>query len=119
MKTLLLDTNTWDLAIDASANIAVASDPYALAQTAANTIRTFLGEVYYDTRLGVPYFSEILGYAPPVSLMKAYWNKAALEVTGVVGARTFITEWKDRTIKGQVQVTNDAGITSAAGFATS
>ena len=116
MKTLLLDTDTWDLVADASGNIAVADEPYALAQDAASAIRLFAGELYYDTTQGIPYFDQILGKAPPVSLMKAYFNRAALTVPGVVSAKTFIQSWTDRTVTGQVQVTDEAGNITAAGF---
>jgi hypothetical protein len=116
MQTLLLDTVTWDLAVDTAGNIAVASDPYSQAQDAASAIRTFAGEVYYDTTLGIPYFSQILGYAPPVGLMKAYFQSEALRVPGVVKAQAFITSWSNREVGGQVQIQNDAGQVSAAGF---
>lgn len=116
MRSLLLDTVTWDLAIDTAGNIAVATDPYAMAQDAANACRLFAGELYFDTVPGVPYFSEILGQSPPVSLVKAYLVRAALRVPGVVSAQVFISEWTDRTIRGQVQITDANGTTSAAGF---
>ncbi len=48
-STLLLDQVTWDLAVDNVRHIAVASDPYSQAQDAASSIKTFAGEVYYDT----------------------------------------------------------------------
>ncbi|MDG4874205.1 hypothetical protein P9273_03715 [Mesorhizobium sp. WSM4935] len=116
MKTLLLDTDTWDLVADASGNIAVADEPYSLAQDAASAIRLFAGELYYDTTQGIPYFDQILGKAPPVSLMKAYFNRAALTVPGVFSAQTFIQSWTDRAVTGQVQVTDEAGNITAAGF---
>lgn len=116
MRSLLLDQSTWDLAIDTSGNIAVASDPYAMAQDAANACRLFAGELFYDTVPGIPYFHEILAEAPPLSLIKAYLVRAALRVPGVVSAQVFISEWSDRTIRGQVQITDANGTTSAAGF---
>jgi len=116
MQTLLLDTDDWDLSIDASGNIAVASEPLSMAQDAASAIRTFSGEVYFDTTLGIPYFSQILGYAPPVSLMKAYFNQAAMQVPDVISAKTFITNWQDRIVNGQVQITDFSGSVTAAGF---
>jgi len=118
MDTLLLDTETWDLAVTAGGDIAVAGAPYSRAQDAASNIRTFESEVYYDTTLGVPYWSQVLGHAPPTSLMKELWNSAALEVPEVVGARTFISRWRDRVVEGQVQVTDDEGVVAAAGFTT-
>jgi hypothetical protein len=116
MQTLLLDTVAWDLTVDTANNIAVASDPYSMAQDAASAIRTFAGEVYYNTQLGVPYFSQILGYAPPIGLMKANFNEAALTVPGVVTSKCFITSWDNRVVTGQVQITDTSGTTSAAGF---
>lgn len=117
MNTLLLDTVTWDLVADTAGNIAVASDPYSMAQDAASCIKLFYGELYFDTTQGVPYFSQILGYAPPISLIKAYMNKAALQVPGVINAQTFITSWVDRIVSGQVQITDTTGtVLAAVGF---
>lgn len=116
MRTILLDRSTWDLVIDAAGNIAVAGDPYAQAQDAASAIRTFSGEVYYDTTLGVPYWSSILGKAPPVALMQARFVAAALTVPGVTAAQCFITSLRDRRVRGQVQIRNDAGVQAAAGL---
>jgi hypothetical protein len=116
MQTLLLDTVAWDLAVDTAGNIAVASDPYSQAQDAASAIRTFEGEVYFDTTLGIPYFQQILGYSPPLSLMKAYFNSSALTVPGVTKAQSFITSWENRSVAGQVQIMNENSQVSAAGF---
>lgn len=116
MDTLLLDVEAWDLAVDTAGNIAMASAPYALAQDAASAIRTFEGECFYNTAIGIPYFTQILGYAPPVALMKANFNEAALTVPGVVTSQCFITSWEDRVVRGQVQITDEDGNTSAASF---
>ena len=101
MNTLILDTVKWDLLIDAAGNIAVAQDPYSQAQDAASAIRTFQGEVYYDTTLGIPYWEKVLGFAPPLSLIKHYINTAALTVPGVVGAVSYINSFVKRAIGGQ------------------
>ena len=116
MNTLLLDTVTWDLCKDASGNIAMASNPYALAQNAATAIRTFLGEVWYNTSLGIPYFQNILGKQLSPSYVKAQMVAAALTVPDVVSAQCFITGLKNRQLTGQVQVTDAAGNLSAAAF---
>lgn len=116
MKTLLLDTAQWDLVLDIAGDWAVASDPYAIAQDAASTIKLFIGELYYDTTKGIPYFANILGKSPPISLMKAYFVRAAKTVPGVVSAKCFISSISDRTINGQVQVTTATGQTATAAF---
>lgn len=114
--TLLLDTAGWDLVVGLDGNIAVAGEPYALAQDAASEIRTFQGECWYDTSKGIPYWAQILGNAPPVSLMKAAFVGAALNVPGVVTATCFITSIVNRAVRGQVQIRSADGQISAAGF---
>jgi hypothetical protein len=116
MKTLLLDTGTWDLVLDVNGNIALASEPYSLAQDAASAIKTFLGEVYYDTTLGVPFFQQILGKTPNIALMKAKFEEAALTVPDVASATVFISSIQGRTVTGQVQITSKTGQTAAANF---
>lgn len=115
-STLLLDRTSWDLVLDANGNIAVAAAPYQIAQDAASACRTFLGEVYYDTTQGVPYWQSILGKNPPISLIKAKLVAAAMTVPGVVSARCFISSIQGRTVRGQVQVTDASGVTTAAAF---
>lgn len=123
IQTLLLDCVMWDLVLDVRGNIALASNPYALAQSAASKVRTFRGEVYYDTTQGIDYFETILGKKPPLSLINARVTAAALTVPEVVAAKCFITSIIDRAIQGpggvpggQVQVTDANGTTAGVGF---
>lgn len=116
MKTLLLDIDTWDLVIDIAGNIAVASNPYSLAQDAASAIKLFQGELWYNTTLGIPYFSQILGRSPPVSLLQALLTAAAKRVPGVVSAESVISALAEREIHGQVKITDRAGKTATAAF---
>ncbi len=109
MKTLLLDRDIWDLTADAAGNIAVASEPYALAQDAASALKLFAGELWYDTRQGIPYFEQILGYAPPLAFLKAQFVAAALRVPGVLSAVAYIQSITDRDLTGQVQVSTQDG----------
>lgn len=124
--TLLLDPNTWDLTLDAGGNIALASgkyprDPaksaaYGLAQDVACQCRLFLGELYYDTTQGVPYWQQLLGYIPNVSLINAKFIEAAFQVQGVQAAKFFNISVLDRKVVAQLQVTDVAGNTAVLGF---
>ena len=116
MRSLRLDPATWDLTVDASNNIAVIEDPDALAQNAACACRLFLGELYYDTTQGVPYWSAILAHSPPLSFIKAKYIQAALTVSGVVDAQCYISSFIDRQLGGQIQVANKVGKITAATF---
>jgi hypothetical protein len=106
MKTLLLDLTQWDLLADAGGNIAVATVPYERAQDVASALRTFLGEVWYDTSLGIPYFQQILGHTPPVTLFQELLSTAAKTVPGIVTATCTIQGFEDRRVTGQVVCTD-------------
>ncbi len=116
MDTLYVDPTTWDLVLDSARSIALASDPYALAQDAASAIKTYLGECYYDTALGVSYYQDILGKFPPLALVKADLISVVMNVPEVIAAQVYILGVTNRGLSGQVQVTNSAGIVSAATF---
>lgn len=116
MRTLLLTPDNWDLCLDSDGNPAVAADPYSQAQDAACAIKLFLGEYWYNTALGIPYFGTTLGKHPPLQLLKAQNVNAALTVPGVTAANCFIAAIKDRVVSGQVQITNVSGQTAAVSF---
>ncbi len=115
MDTILLDTFQWDLVADVHGNIAAASSPYSIAQDAASTVRTFLGEVYYDTTLGVDY-SLILGKFPSLPVIKSAIEGAAKTVPGVESVKVIISSVAGRTVSGQLQITSTDGTTSVANF---
>jgi len=105
-STLLLDQTAWDLVLDANGNIARADPPYAIAQDVASAVRTFLGEVYYDTTQGIWSTSvngKTLGKLPPAALLIELINQTALKVPGVVTVQTVITSFKDRAVTGNIQ----------------
>ncbi len=105
MNTLLIDQQYYDLCLDASGNIAVASAPYSIVQDVCSACRTFLGEVFYDTTLGIPYFTQILGQFPPPALIKAQLVAAALTVPLVTSATVYLSAIHNRSLSGQVQFT--------------
>jgi hypothetical protein len=116
LATLLLDQDEWDLVLDASGNIAMASPPYALAQDVASAVRTFLREVYYDTTQGIPYFDDVLGKLPPAALLTQLITNQAITVPGVVSAQTVISSFNTRAVTGQISFTDESGGTHVAAF---
>lgn len=104
----------WDLYVDASGNIAVHTGGIALAQDVASAARTFLGEVWYNTTIGVPLFQQILGYLPSLAFIKAALTAAANTVPGLDGvagssiasvAVFLIGLGPSRRLGGQIQIT--------------
>ena len=116
MKTLLLDVASWDLTLDLFGNIALASDPYSMAQDAASRIKLFSGELWYDTTQGIPYWTMILAQTPPVAYLKAQFEAAAVLVPGVASATCDITGVLGRQVSGRVNITTDTGETATASF---
>ena len=107
MNTLLLNTETWDLTINSAGNLAVTTGLYALAQDVASACRTFLGEAWYDTTLGIPYTDRILGYLPPVSFLQAQFEGQG-KLVPQVGAVKAILDPLDttRVLTGRLEVTS-------------
>ena len=108
--TLLLDREFWDLSIGADGNIALASEPYSQTQDAASAVRVFQGECFYDTALGVPYFSDVLGRYQPTQIMRARAQLAALTVPGVTDATAILVTGPNRELTGQIQITTANGV---------
>ena len=115
-NTLLLDQSAWDLVIDSAGNIAMATPPYALAQDVASAVRLFLGELWYATAKGIPYFEDVLGHLPPVSLLTGYMEKAALTVPSVVSAQVIISAFDAREVHGEVQFIGETGAANGVTF---
>ena len=114
--TLLLDQTAWDLVLDANGNIAMASPPYSLAKDVASAVRTFLGEVWYSTVIGIPYWQEILGKLPPAALLTEIINQTALTVPGVVAVQTFVQSFSERNVGGQIQFVDASSVTTIINF---
>jgi len=104
MNTLYLSRDRWDLALDASGNIALAKEPYAVAQDVASAIRLFRGELFYDLKKGVPYWSQVLGKFPPLGLIRERLRQAALSVPGVADASPILTRLDSRNLEGYIEV---------------
>lgn len=118
--TLELDNANWDLVVDASGNIATITGGAQLAQDAASACRLFLGELWFDTTQGVPYWQQLLGtgVAPPNSLIVAKLEAAAMTVSGVQTASVAIKSITDRTVTGTVTVTGAVGGTPVSASAS-
>lgn len=110
-QSLLLDQDSWDLLVDINGNIAVADEPYRIAQDVATQCKLFKGEYWYDTSQGIPYFQQILGHLPPLPLLKAAYVTVAKTVVSVVDAVCFISgiDQATRKVSGQIQSTDVDG----------
>lgn len=104
-KTLPLSTPGWDLTLDAGGNLSLTDVDSSIAQDVASAVRTFLGECWYDTALGLPYFEAILGRRPPQSLVVSKIREAAFTVAEVASVTVATLRMVDRVLAGTVVVT--------------
>lgn len=115
-KTLLLDLDAWDLVLDSNGNIAVANAPYSIAQDVASAERTFVGECWYDTRLGLPYWQKILGQYPPLSFVSQRLIDEAMRIPNVREVKVTYSNFLDRKLTGSVQIIDSDGVESGVTF---
>ncbi len=91
----------------------MATGRYAIAQDVASAVRTFQGEVWYDTTFGVPYWQQILGYLPSLQFMKSQFDAVGMTVPNVASIACFLTgPGPDRAVGGQLQIVDDDGFPS-------
>jgi hypothetical protein len=108
MRTLFLLPESWDLALDSSGNIAVASDIYQQTQDVASACRTFLRDVYYDQDLGIPYFENVLGqHGFPLSLYKLHLEDSAKSVDPSIVSANAQLKLNGREATGSILFAND------------
>ena len=105
-NTLLLDQSAWDLVLDINGNIALAGTPYSYAQDVTSAVRTFLGECWYNTNLGLPYWQQILGQLPPIGYIEQQISLEALTIPNIISAEASIVNFVNRAIEGVILITD-------------
>jgi hypothetical protein len=69
----------------------------AVAQDVDIRLQFFLGEWFLDTRLGVPYYQQILGAKPRLGAVASIIRKAIFTTPGVVSISDFSIDWEGAT----------------------
>lgn len=116
-KSFMLETDSWDISLDSFGNIAITDNPYAVAQDVACACLTFLGESWYDTSLGIPYYQRILGHWPGTQLINTKMQTEALKLPYVQSAACTVTIGKgDRKCAGVMTITDTNNISSTIQF---
>ena len=117
MRSLLLDTDTWDLTLDKAGQIVQTDGAYCIAQNVSNAIRLFTNDAWYDPDRGIPHFAIELGESSPsISVLRSRIRKAAIEVDGVDDATVTIEGLTERTVTGSILLQLDTGETAEVMF---
>lgn len=101
-NTIPLHPDTWDIYLDANGNLELTNPDSSIAQDVASAVRTFEGECWYDTTLGMPYFQSILGKSPPNSLVVSNIRDQALTINGVNSVNVVGVGLNGRNLKGVI-----------------
>lgn len=115
-STLALDNEVWDLILDINGDWAVGNAPYSIAQDVATSVKTMLGECWYDTSLGLPYQSTILGESPPLALVQQLIIDEAMKVPNVESATVVFVGIVGRVLSGQILIIDTDGVESGVNF---
>ena len=108
--TIYLDQTTNDLTTDAYGNIALCSQPYAIAQDVASAIKLCLGELWYNTQKGVPFFQKIAAKPMNARMLITYIEDAAMTVPDVVQAKCTFNSFSGRKAQGKVLFIDSNGL---------
>ncbi|MFV4845148.1 hypothetical protein ACNJKD_01580 [Edwardsiella tarda] len=109
-RTMKLDTETWDLTLDGSGNLAIASGGEAVAQDVASACLVFSGECYYDNTLGIPWKQDVLGKSPSSGFIATKMQAEAKKLPIVDQAICSVfTDRKTRQTRGTLLVTDKDG----------
>ena len=109
--TLTLN-DKWDIFVDENGNIATSAAAYAIAQNAANAVRLFTNDAYFNRTKGIPHFQIELGNkpAPSRSTLTNRIRKAVMAVDGVLDTEIeLVFDEKTRTYGGNVTITVEDG----------
>ena len=109
MDALTLNKD-WDLSVDSQNNISMIAGPGAVAQNVASACRTFQGEVYYDTDLGIPYRVKVFGVSAQPSLLSSFFESTAKNVSDVTDVKVNIALNSDREVTGSILLNGAAEI---------
>ncbi len=73
-----------DLYLDESGNISVSTDQEALIEQCAQASKTLLGELIYNTTIGIPYQQAVWIGVPNVAQFNAALRQAFLSIPNVI-----------------------------------
>ncbi|GBQ07252.1 hypothetical protein [Saccharibacter floricola] len=117
MTSLLLDADSWDIGLDDTGNLAVASDAQSILQDACSAEQTWLGEVLYDQSLGVSYDDALLAGKSTSPFYAADVEQAVQAVPGVAAVTChLLTPTSERRQTGILVITATNGRTAYVAF---
>ena len=88
MIDIQLDSNGADLMVD-TGDLVIIKDDAAIRQSVLQRLRTFFGEWFLDTSVGLPYYQNILVKNPNLDLVQALVKNVVLTTPGITMLNQF------------------------------
>jgi hypothetical protein len=96
MADLKLDENG-DLEIGADGDLIIVDGIDAIRQHLKIRLQFFRGEWFLDTRLGIPYFEEVLRKAPDLNVVQSLLRETITTTPGVIRLTEFTLDYEGVT----------------------
>lgn len=107
-KTALLDPQTWDLQLDANGDIKLCTGAQAIVQNAANEIRLWRNDAYFQQDRGIAWKEAQLAKKLDISVLIQVIREAVANVPDIVSVDDVeIDEFDEssRELHGRINVT--------------
>lgn len=111
MSDLYLDEVTGDIALVGNSPVLIKDQLSLVRQRVQIRLDTFLGEWFYNSEVGVPYFEEILTQRYQKSLVDSIIRSEVLDTEGVIEITSFESTLNkaDRKLDFYMEVTTTDG----------
>lgn len=96
---LAIDQTTNDLYLDATGNLALATDARAVGEHGRQRLQTYIGEWMLDRTAGVPWLDQILGFAYDPALAESVVKAELLDTDGITEITSFSVSF-DKATRG-------------------
>lgn len=83
----LTTDDQWDIQLDSHGRLKECTGAYAIAQHAANAIKLFTNDAYYEPEKGIPHFVIDLGRKLHPAIIRSRYEGAAKSIAGVAAAK--------------------------------
>lgn len=115
-RTLFLNPDTWDLALDGVGRIALTHEESATAQNVAGEARLFTDDAYFVQDQGIPHYIVELGHRVSRSVLSSHLRRAALrvrDVKEVLAVEVTAVNPQTRVLSGAIRFSSVAGANKA------
>ncbi len=80
--------DSWDIDVSGT-DLVLTSGREAIAQHIAQRLKTFTGEWFMDTRLGIPYFQQVFKKQPNMTVLDTIFKSEIVNTPGVLELTAF------------------------------